>query len=479
MGISSVGLGSGINVDELVAGLVALEKKPLAQLQIRASGINGQVSAFSQLKSQISNLQDQISKLTTAATWQGKTLTSGNAAVLSGTASVKAANGTFDVSVKQLAAGQALGSAVVADGSQLGTGRFTISLGEWQNGSLVTNTVDGKLATVNVEITDQEDSLAKIAAKINQANAGVTATVLRDHTGERLSLQSNATGANAGFSVAVAQTTGTGLEQFAYDGTDAAVGVAGMRRSREAIDTLATINGIDMFSHSNTFTDVAEGVDLTVSKTMAATEAPVRITIKNDTATAKAALKNLVDSYNALSGALKAMTAYDKDTKTAGTLQGDSTANNLQSALRRMLSGSGGEGGAFSSLSQIGLAFQSDGSLKIDDTKLDKALEDSDSMSKFFAADLPGADQDGWAVRLKDFTTGLMSTDGLFATKDASLKSAIKQNTKDQERVVERASGVEKRLLAQYTRLDVQMASLSALDAYVSQQVTAWNNQKN
>ncbi|MNZ92557.1 Flagellar hook-associated protein 2 [compost metagenome] len=339
--------------------------------------------------------------------------------------------------------------------------------------------VDGKPATVNVEITAQEDSLAKIAAKINQANAGVTATVLRDHTGERLSLQSNATGANAGFSIAVAQTTGTGLEQFAYDGTDAAVGVVGMSRSREAVDTLATINGIEMRSRNNTFTDVAEGVNLTVAKAMADTEAPVRITIKNDAATAKAAIKNLVDSYNALSGAMSIMTAYDPATKTAGTLQGDSTAGNLQAALRRMLSGPGGQGGAFSSLSQMGLEFQSDGSLKMDDTKLDKALEDSAGMTQFFAADLPGTDQDGWAVRLKDFTTGLLSSEGVFATKDTSFKESIKRNTKDQERVVERASAVEKRLLAQYTRLDMTMANLSALDNYVSQQVTSWNNQKN
>lgn len=476
MAFSSVGLGSGLNVDEMVAKLVALEKRPLTQLQTKASGINAQVSAFSQLKSQISNLQDQVNKLTAAATWQGKTLTSGNAAVLSGTASAKAENGTFDVFVKQLAAGQALGSGVVANGAQLGTGTLTISLGEWQNGSLVTNTVDGQPATVSVQITDQDDSLAKIAAKINQANAGVTATVLRDHTGERLSLQSNATGANAGFSVAVSQTTGTGLEQFAYNGVDSA---AAMTRSREAIDALATINGLEMRSRNNTFTDVAEGIDLTVAKAMVNGDAPVRITIKSDAATAKAALKNFVDSYNALSGALKVMTAYDKETKTSGTLQGDSTANNLQSALRRALTGLGGAGSSFTSISQIGLAFQSDGSLKIDDKKLDKALEDSDSMTQFFAADLPGVDQDGWAVRLKDFTTGLLSPDGMFATKDASLKEAIKRNGKDQDRVNERASAVEKRLLARFTALDVQMASLSALDAYVSQQVTSWNKQKN
>src|SRR5574337_149150 len=312
MAFSSVGLGSGLKVDEMVAQLVALEKKPLAQLQTKASSINAQVSAYGQLQSQISNLQTQVAKLTAAATWQGMTLSSSNPVVVSGTASSKAAGGTFDVSVKQLASGQALGSGVVADGTALGTGTITITLGEWKDGSLAPNTVDGKPAQVDVEITDADDSLAKIAAKINQANAGVTATVLRDHTGERLSLQSNATGANAGFSVGVTQATGSGLEQLAYGGTDAPEGAAGMRRSQAAQDTLATINGIGMRSRNNTFENLAEGVSLTVAQKMADTDAPVRITIKNDAATAKTALKNLVESYNALSGAMSTMTAYNQ-----------------------------------------------------------------------------------------------------------------------------------------------------------------------
>lgn len=475
MTFSSVGLGSGLKVDEMVAKLVALEKRPLAQLQTKAGKMEAQVSAYGQLKSQIANLQTQAEKLTSAATWQGMALTSGDSAAVTGTASSKATGGTFDVSVKQLAAGQALGSAVVPNGANLGTGTLTITLGEWGGSGLTPNMADGQPATVNVEITDQDDSLAKIAAKINQANAGVTATVLRDHTGERLSLQSTATGGNAGFSVGVAQATGSGLAQFAYDGTD----TAGMQRSRQAQDTLATINGIEMRSRNNTFDEVAEGVSLTVAKKMADTDAPVRVTIKSDTASAKTALKSLVESYNALSGAMSAMTAYNQETKTAGTLQGDSTAVSLQTALRRMLTGPGGQGGAFTTLSQIGLQFQKDGTLKIDDTKLDKALADTDSMTQFFSADPAGTDQDGWALRLKDFTTGLLASDGMLATRDNSLKDALKLNSKEQNKVNDRASAFEKRVLAQYTRLDSTMAKLSALDAYIGQQVTSWNQQRN
>jgi len=467
MAISSIGIGSGLEVETIVSQLVALESKPIAALQTKATGINTQISAFSQLKSQISNLQDQIDKLTKPATWLGNTLTSSNSTQVTGTATSSAVQATYDVEVSQMAAGQTIGSGLVASGTTLGPGKLTISMGTYGANGLTPNTKDGKNVSFSVEIAAEDDSLAKIAAKINAAKGDVSATVLKDHTGERLVLQSKTTGVNSAFSV---EAEGAGLQQFAYNGTDGT-----MKRSVEAQDTLAKINGIDMASHTNVFEEVAAGVTLTVAQKSAKDAAPVRITIANDTATAKTALKNLVESYNALSSALKTMTAYDKDSKTAGTLQGDSTAINLQSALRRLLSGPGGEGGEFNSLSQMGIAFQADGTLKIDDTKLDKALKDPESMSKFFTADVADASQDGLAVRMKDFTSGLLATGGTFSTKDETLKNALKRNTADQERQSARVTAYEARVRAQYSRLDTQMASLKALDTYVAQQVAAWN----
>ncbi|MFX6717042.1 flagellar filament capping protein FliD, partial [Acinetobacter baumannii] len=85
-------------------------------------------------------------------------------------------------------------------------------------------------------------------------------------------------------------------------------------------------------------------------------------------------------------------------------------------------------------------------------------------MSKFFTVDVEDANQDGFAVRLKDFTRGLLATGGTFAIKDNTLKDALKRNTADQERQSTRVTAYETRLRAQYSRLDAQMASLTALD---------------
>ena len=269
MAISSVGLGSGINVTDTVAKLVAFEQRPIQALQTKAAAMNSQVSAYSQLKSQISNLQTQVDKLTAANTWQARTLTSSNTAVVTGTASSTAAHGTFDVKVKEIASAQTIGSGVLDPKASLGECTLTINLGEWVRDDadpVDPNDPDDKPTLplvfkpnagggVPVVITAEDNTPAKVAAKINAANAGVTAIVLNDHNGDRLTLQSTATGANAGFTVAVAKDAAEpGLKRLEYLGVDSS---AAMTLSQKAQDTQATINGIAMSSRNLTFAKIA------------------------------------------------------------------------------------------------------------------------------------------------------------------------------------------------------------------------------
>jgi flagellar hook-associated protein 2 len=241
-----------------------------------------------------------------------------------------------------------------------------------------------------------------------------------------------------------------------------------------ARDTLATINGVQVKSANTTFADAIDGVTLTVGQV---TTAPVEVSIKRDTAGARSNITAFVDSYNALNNALAAMTRYNPADKSAGTLQGDSTAVGLQSALRQLVGGMGTPGGTFGRLSDLGVQFQADGTLKVDATKLDAAMSQPDAVKAFFATDEAGTASDGMAVRIKDFATGMLGVDGLFATKTQSLQGAVKRNSADQERVVERASRREEQLLAQYNRLDANLGKLNALSTYVNQQVTMWNKQ--
>jgi len=199
MGISSPGIGSGLDIQGIVAKLVALEKQPLQQLQVKASGLNAKLSAYGQLKSQIANLQDQAAKLASASSWETMAVTSSNAGAVVGTATSAAAATAFSMEVSQLARAQSAGSGVFGTGTAPGTGSLKIQLGTWAKGDFTPEAdgtaefTPGSGSEVSIDITAADDTLAKVAAKINAAGAGVNATVLRDASGERLLVRSSAT----------------------------------------------------------------------------------------------------------------------------------------------------------------------------------------------------------------------------------------------------------------------------------------------
>ena len=473
MTISSPGIGSGLDVQSIVSKLVALEKAPLGPLQQKASGLSSKLSAYGQLKSQIATLQDQAGKLAEATNWQQKKVTSSDASV-TGTATAAAASAAFTLEVSQLARAQSVNSGLIPSGSPVGEGALKIQIGTWSGGAFAA----GAASEVSIDITAADDTLAKVAAKINGANAGVTATVLRDASGERLLMRSSTTGEASGFRIQTADSDGdnldnAGLSRLAFDPES---GSNGLQLTQSAQDTEATINGVAVRSATTIFAGTIDGLTFKVG---AVTTGPVEISIDADTESAKKSVSDFVNAYNGLSIALGEMTRYNPDSKTAGTLQGDSTAVQLQSAMRQLLGSLGPAGGEILRLTDIGVQFQSNGTLKVDDTKLSAALAKPAQLQAFFAADPAGTEQDGLATRIKAFTTGLLGVDGVFETKTASIQSAVKRNTQDQDLVNERASRTEVRLLAQYSRLDTQLAGLNALNSYISQQVTTWNKSKN
>ena len=107
----------------------------------------------------------------------------------------------------------------------------------------------------------------------------------------------------------------------------------------------AKVNGIDVTSSSNVFANTVAGVTFTAVKE---TTAPITVTVAKDSSAVKANLENFVKAYNAVNQALNQITAYDKDTQTAGLLQGDTTAVALQNTLRmaiQSVAGGSGNGG--------------------------------------------------------------------------------------------------------------------------------------
>lgn len=463
--ISSPGIGSGLDVKSIVSQLVALEQKPLDGLKLQAATVQTKISAFGQIKSQISALSDAASSLSSLTTFNAVTATSSNTSAVTATAIGGTAANNFSIKVDSLAKAQSTASgALLPVGGALGAGTLRLQLGKW---TVVPMSFLPQTGVGPVDIVvSATDTVTDVASKINGSNAGVSATVLNDASGQRLLLRSKTTGEEAGFSLTVPSDA---------DGDPAdALGLSRLVNGSSiqyGVDAKIQVNDIAVSSATNTFANVVSGVTVTA---VALTTTAVDVVVAPNQSVVKAAVDAFVGAFNAVNQSLNELTKYDPATKTAGLLQGDSTAIGLQTALRGILQ-STTAGSAYSRLADIGITQQLGGDLAVDSTKLGTALSNGDEVKKLFRTDNSNTLTNGVALKFKNFSKGLLATDGFFSTKDASLKRSLDLNAKDQTRVSAKVARVEAALNRRYNALDVQLNSLSSLNAYVTQQITLWN----
>ena len=466
MAISSAGVGSGLDVQSIVTQLVAIERQPLKQLQTKAATIQTQLSLYGKLKSQVSALGDAAAVLAGPSGWNFQKASSSNAAAVGVVASPAAAAAAFSVSVQQLARSQTSASLGLAAGVAVGAaGSLNIEVGSWSNDAIPVFT-PGTSVPISVVAGD---TVSDIASKINSASAGVTATVLRDGANERLVIRSSTTGVAAGFRLD--NPADAGLAALGFKNPSDGANFAG----QSALDAKVNINGVAIESATNKMVDVVPGITLQLNQV---TTAPAEITIETDQEVIQKNIQNFVDAYNALNATIADATKYTAATKTGGPLQGDATTLGLQSALRSML-GSSSVGSTFSRLSDVGIERQTDGSLKINTTKLTGAQQDLSNLKNLFTTNNNDASTNGFGLKVRDFARAMVAFDGQVTGKSAALQASITRNSKDQDRVNDRASRVEAQLYKQYSALDAQMAQLNGLSSFVTAQLAVWNKPSN
>ena len=377
--ISSPGIGSGLDISGIVTKLVALERQPLVQLQKAASSMQSRLSLYGQVKSQLSTLEDAASKLGSADGWTGMTVSSSNPAAISATAVSGSAAASFSVEVTRLASRQVSVVAPTTPGTPLGSGVLSLAKGSWP----VTGAfVSAGGPAVNITI-GSGDSLAAIAGKINSAGAGVEAMVVQAAEGERLVLRSTQTGAASGFDVSL---TSTGSDEG--QGTTPYTGLSFTAPSaaQQAQDARFVVDGLVFTSASNKVTNALPGVSLQLTQV---TTTPVEIKLAQDKEAVKKNIQALVDAYNAVNSTLANAMKYNADTKSAAPLQGDSTATGLQNAMRGLMRADL-VGQPFVRLQDLGISLQLNGSLVVNSSKLDAALDKPADLKQFFATSTSG-----------------------------------------------------------------------------------------
>ena len=472
--ISSAGIGSGLDVNSIVTQLVAIERQPITDLQTKATQIQTQISEFGKQKSALATLRDAASKLTSSDFWGQTTGASSDTSTVNVTTTTGAAAGTYAVAVTSLAAAQSTATGVFAGSTATpGAGTLHIELGSWGTGQ---TSFTPKTGATAVDITvAATDTLAQVRDKINSANAGVTAIVLTDASGSRLMMRSTATGTENAFRTSVVDADGTntnatGLSALAYDPSSAA-GV--MTRTQTAANAVATLNGLPITSASNTLTNVVDGVTLKLS---GITSAPVNVNVLQDNDALKKQLQAFADAYNAVQTLITTQTKYDASTKTGGPLQGDGAAVGLQRSLRNLAGTSSGASSTFARLADAGLGTDATGQMVITAAKLDNALANPTELKKLFSnTDLAVASNNGIGRQFRVLADSFLSVDGSLNTRADGLRQRLDSNKSQQDKLTDRVAQVEKRLRAQYTALDTQMATLNSLSSYVTQQIAQFN----
>jgi flagellar hook-associated protein 2 len=333
-------------------------------------------------------------------------------------------------------------------------------------------------ASVPITVTSS-DTLQSLADKINTAGAGVSAAVITDSTGARLSLRSASTGASNGFRITAADADGNntdanGLSRFAYNPTG---GTSSMAQTLAGADAKASVNGIDVSSASNDLSGVVSGLTLRLRKL---STDPVDVNVTADSDSIKTAITGFVDAYNALSSNIAEQTKYDAATKTAGNLQGDSTALGLQRQLRTLIGSPSSASSTFARLSDVGIAITREGTLSVNSTKLGLALGNLTELKKAFSANGNGnASLDGFARRYDQLATQVLATDGSLTLHTAGLQQRITRNGQSQTDMQTRIDAYQQRLVSQYSALDANMSNLNSLQSYMTAQLAALTKSSN
>lgn len=455
MAISSIGVGSGLPLDELLADLRKSENQALNLIQSRQVRAESRLSAYGTLKNALESLKTAADALGKADTYGAlKTSVSGDA--YTAVATPKAIPGEYSITVESLASKQTLVSRGVEDrAAQIG------------DGGTITFTVDGQTKTV--DLTDTNSSLDAIVKAINSdKDLGVKATLINDGGDEphRLLLTASDTGTKAAISSITVEGNAdlAGLINFNSGTGPDAPGIT----ERPATDAQLLINGIEITSHSNTVEGAIEGVTLNLAKVSAE---PNNLSVAADDSVTSKAINQFVTAYNALQSTIGALTSYDIENQTSSALTGDSLARRIQSDVRNAINVASSEGD-LRSLSQLGITTNvNNGSLEVDEAKLAEALKDNMSDVQTLLSGTTGL-----SGRLGDVVQTFNRSGGLISSTTNSITKNISDLQRQYDVTSDRIDVKMENYRRQFSALDSFVAQMNSVSSYLSQQLSMLGN---
>jgi flagellar hook-associated protein 2 len=440
---TSLGVGAGLDLQSMLTKLMAAERAPIDVLTKRIASTNTQISVYGTLNSKLDVLKSAAETLQFPSRLSAVTATSSDTTVLDAKAVFTAATGSYGLEVTQLAAAQKN----VSMGYVAGT---TFSGGD------ITFTVGGNAAPT-ITLDPGSYTLAEVSTKINDAKLGVTATVVNTTGGgQRLILTSDKSGTANAFSLTstLAPSDDAGPPVV----VQASLATADPTKGTVAKNATMKLDGIDVSSSSNQFTDTVTGMTFTAVKLGTAT-----VTVQNDSTKITAAVKAFVDAYNDVATTIKTNSGYNAATKTGQAFTGDATARGVLDTLGNARTTVPTELSAatYKALSDLGVTVLQTGQLSLDSAQLAQKISTSSTdVIQTLSA---------YGKSFAESVAGMQTSGGMVSNRVDSLNASVKSFKSNQEVLEYRIALIEKRYRAQFTSLDTFVSRMQSLSGSLTQ----------
>ena len=344
--VSALGAGAGIDSKAIVNALVEAERAPQqSSLDRLVSRSETRVSAFGIVKSTLELVRDQFRKLNDVSDLNAFNTQSSDSTLVSATASSSASAGVYQIQVTQL-----------ADRDSYTFDGFDSKTDSLNGGSDLAITVTQGGTTT--ELTVSSPTLSNIVETINDSNLGITANVIDTGaaSGRYVLSVSGETGVDNAFSISSAVMTGQAQQTTAQNSN-------------------LEVNGVSITNASNSIGTAVAGLNLELKGTFVSES----ITVTRDTSGVKTEIQNLAQVYNEAQTIFNSLrSGSDAEDELVGALSTDSIFRSVQSSFRNTFSSiSSTPSGDINYWADLGVSVQRDGTLKIDEDRLDSALATS------------------------------------------------------------------------------------------------------
>lgn len=391
--IQSTGLGSGLEINNIVESLVAAEKDPqISKIEREAQKAVDQISALGVLNNALSEVKSSYSSLAKVSSYNSTASSSADSSIITATTGFGAAAGTYELEVQNLAQSHTvITSAYTTVNDVIGEGTLTIRFGDYDDdtGAFALN-ADKTIQTITVDSTN--NTLTTLADHINESDYGVKASIVNDGSGYRLVLQSAESGDKNSLEITAADNDGddidnTGLSSLVYTETN-----KNLTQTQAGEDARIIMDGITITRESNTVSEVVQGV--TFNLINAEPGKKVKVTVSQDTSEIESNIRGFVDTYNAVMAQIADLTKFNSSNGEKGVLIGDASVRGIQSMLRDILNTQLSDiDGSIKSIADLGIVTQRDGTLEINEDSTtglavfsDVMANNVEDIAKFFAA---------------------------------------------------------------------------------------------